>query len=94
MEFVCVQELRTELIMIKSLISVSCSIRFLRWTMLGVYVRISFCMGSLNPLPDMPGLSSSNSAANEDMMSKLWTNGDTFILLSRKHCGKRRNCSL
>ena len=29
-----------------------------------------------------------------DMMSKSWTNGDTVIWLSRKHCGKRRNCSL
>ena len=33
----------------------------------------------INPLPDMPILSSSNSAANEDMMSKLWTNVDTVI---------------
>ena len=29
-----------------------------------------------------------------DMMAKIWTNGDTVICLSRKHCGKRRNCSL
>ena len=26
-----------------------------------------------NPLPDMPVLSSSNSAAKKDMMSKIWT---------------------
>ena len=26
-------------------------------------------------LPDMPILGSSNSAANKDMMSKIWTNG-------------------
>ena len=25
------------------------------------------------------------------MMSKIWTNGDTIIRLSRKHCGKGRN---
>ena len=31
-----------------------------------------------NPLPDMPILGSSNSAANKDMMSKIWTNGDTI----------------
>ena len=31
------------------------------------------------PLPDMPILGSSNSAANKDMMSKIWTNGDTII---------------
>ena len=47
-----------------------------------------------NPLPDMPILGSSNSAANKAMMSKIWTNWDTVIQLSRKHCGKRRNCSL
>ena len=27
-------------------------------------------------------------------MAKIWTNWDTIISLSRKHCGKRRNCSL
>ena len=32
-----------------------------------------------NPLPHMQILGSSNSAANEDMMSKIWTNGDTII---------------
>ena len=46
------------------------------------------------PLLDMPILGSSNSAANQDMMSKIWTNGDTIFRSSRKHCGKRRNCSL
>ena len=25
-------------------------------------------------------------------MSKIWTNWDTITWLSRKHCGKRRNC--
>ena len=29
----------------------------------------------VNPLPHMPILGSSNSAANENMMSKIWTNG-------------------
>ena len=33
---------------------------------------------SLNPFPDMPILGSSNSAANKDMMPKIWTNGDTI----------------
>ena len=33
----------------------------------------------LNALQDMPILGSSNSAANKDMMSKIWTNGDTII---------------
>ena len=28
-----------------------------------------------NPLPDMPILGSCNSAANEDLMPKIWTNG-------------------
>ena len=31
------------------------------------------------PLPDMPMLDSSNSAANKDMISKIWSNGDTII---------------
>ena len=47
-----------------------------------------------NPLPHMPILGSSNSAASNDVMSKIWTNGDTIIWLSRKNCWKRRNCSL
>ena len=32
-----------------------------------------------NPLPHMAILGFSNSAANKDMMSKIWTNGDTDI---------------
>ena len=48
--------------------------------------------GSTNPLPDMQILGSPNSTANRDMMSEILTNGDTFICVSIKHCGKRRNC--
>ena len=48
----------------------------------------------INPLPHMPILGSSNSAPNKGMMSKTRTNGGTIIWLSRKHNGKRRNCSL
>ena len=33
----------------------------------------------INPLPDMPILGFSNSAAYKDMMSEIWTNGDTII---------------
>ena len=33
-------------------------------------------MSIFNPLPHTSILGSSNSAANEDMMSKIWTNGD------------------
>ena len=29
--------------------------------------------------PDMPILGFSNAAANKDMMSKIWTNGNTII---------------
>ena len=47
-----------------------------------------------NPLPQMPSLSSSHPEANKDVMSKIFTNGNTIFGLSRKHCGKRRNCSL
>ena len=50
---------------------------------------------SFNPLPYMPILGSSNSAANKDMMSKILTNGNTNFWLSRTHYGKRKkNCSL
>ena len=55
---------------------------------------MSFLAGHFNLLPDMPIIGSSNSAANEDMMAKIWTKRDTYICLYRKHCGKRRNCSL
>ena len=42
--------------------------------------RDSLCVSSqFNPLPHMPILNSSNSAANKDIMSKIWTNGDTVI---------------
>ena len=54
----------------------------------------TFVVRYLSPLPDMPVLGSSNSAADKDMMSKIWTNRDTIFCLSRKPCGKRRNCSL
>ena len=59
--------------------------------------ELSFChstVDSVNLLPHKPILGSSNSAANKEMMSKILTNGDTIFCLSRKHCGKRGNCSL
>ena len=37
------------------------------------------CSCSINPLPDMPILGSSNSAANEDIKSRIWTNWDIII---------------
>ena len=33
----------------------------------------------VNRLPNMPISCSTNSAANKDMMSKIWTNGETII---------------
>ena len=33
----------------------------------------------INPLPDMPILGSSISAANKNMVSDIWTNEDTII---------------
>ena len=39
-------------------------------------VECMFCM-FFNPLPDMPILGFSNSAANKDKMSNIWTNGGT-----------------
>ena len=49
---------------------------------------------TFKPIPNMPVLGSSNSSANKYMVAKIWTNADTIIYLSRKYCGKRRNCSL
>ena len=46
----------------------------------------------LQALPHMPILGSSNSAAHNNLMSKILINGDTIFLWSRKHCGKTRNC--
>ena len=54
----------------------------------------AFADDKFNPSPGMPILDSSSSAANKDMMAKTRTNEDTIICLSRKHCRKRRNCSL
>ena len=65
-----------------------CLCRRLRLTFVDTFVRC------INLLPDMPLLGSSNATANKDMTWKIWTNGETLIWLSRKHCGKRRNCSL
>ena len=59
-----------------------------------MFVQVLFVKFVFNPLPDMPILGSSSSAANKDRMSKIWTNGDAIIILSRKHFWKRRNCSL
>ena len=33
----------------------------------------------INPLPHVPILGCSTSAANKDITSKIWTNGDTII---------------
>ena len=49
---------------------------------------------TINPSSHMLILGSANSAVNKDMMTKICTHGDTVIWLSRKHCGKRRNCLL
>ena len=47
-----------------------------------VWRRVENIIGKgffLYPLPHMPILGCFNSAANENMMSKIWTNGDTII---------------
>ena len=44
------------------------------------------------PISHKPFLGSSNSAANKDMISKIWTNGDRIIWLSREKCEKRGSC--
>ena len=65
--------------------------QYIQYKMLPVRLHV---YRSINPLPHMAILGSTNSAANRDMMSKIWINGDTIILLGRKHWGKWRNCSL
>ena len=59
-----------------------------------VVVIVVFMFHLFNPLPDMPILGPFNSTAKKDMMAKIYKNRDTVICLSRKHCGKRKNCSL
>ena len=44
----------------------------------------------VKPLPDMPILGSPNSAADKDMMAKIWTNRDTIVCLSRKNWKKEK----
>ena len=61
-------------------------------TYMHTYMYIIF-NSRYNPLPDRPILGFSSSDANKDM-AKEWTVGDTITCLSRKNCGKRRNCSL
>ena len=50
-------------------------------------------MAPINPLPHKSIFGSYTSAANENMTSKIWANGETIFRVSSKHCGKRRNCS-
>ena len=42
----------------------------------------------------MPILGFTNSAANKDMIAKIWTYGDTIICSSEKHSEKSGNCWL
>ena len=55
---------------------------------LSFFRHVFYPIKDVHPLPDKPNLGSSNSAANKDMMLKVWTNRDTIIWLSRKHCRK------
>ena len=41
--------------------------------------RRQVCTEVISPLPHMPFLASSNSAANKDMMSKILTNVDAIF---------------
>ena len=53
-----------------------------------------FIFLTVNPLPHMPILDSSNSAENKNIISWIFANVVTSFWFSRKHCVKRRNCSL
>ena len=44
----------------------------------------------LNPFPHMPTLGSSNSSANKNMMSKIWTNRVQLSDLIENIAGKRK----
>ena len=44
-----------------------------------VWESVTTPVKSFNSLPHMSILGSSSSAANKNMMSKIWTNGDTII---------------
>ena len=44
-----------------------------------LFIGSFFLHHGVNLLPDLPILGSSNSAANKDTMSKIWTNWDTVI---------------
>ena len=44
-----------------------------------VFPTVLPMVSSFNPLPNGPILDSSSSTAIKDMMSKMWTNGDTDI---------------
>ena len=46
--------------------------------MSSIWTTPTMC-GLVNLLPHKPIIGSSNSAANKDLMSKIWTNGDTVI---------------
>ena len=50
-----------------------------QWMLCNCVGKCFFFLLMINPLPDKPILGSSGSAANKEMMSKTWTNGDTII---------------
>ena len=55
-------------------------ILFCHLQMLSVWTSLKCVIWKrVNPFPDMQILGSSNSAANKDMMPKIWTNGDSII---------------
>ena len=72
---------------------VSCIMIFIWPQLLKIWPQLS---------PDWPQLFSFGERAGDNffrpranpVMSKISTNGDTIIQLSRKHCGKGRNCLL
>ena len=47
--------------------------------MVTIYGSTDELAKNVSPLPKMPVLGSSSSAANKDIMSKIWTNGGTII---------------
>ena len=52
--------------------------------MLSILMSLEHVPINTKSLPHTPSLGSSNSAANKDMMSKIWTNGDTIYHIEKK----------
>ena len=56
----------------------------------GIIVESLKPLSLFNPSPDMPIIGSCNSAANKEMMSKIWTNGIHYLTELKTLCEKEK----